>query len=82
MTYPKWKYHVTEPAVIVQNEQDEADLGPEWVDEHESGQAVVDPASIEYDTLKIKKGPGRPKKSGDAFAYPEGVSMTGNTGEV
>ena len=61
--YPKWKYNVTEPGVIVYCEQDEIDLGPEWVDEHVGGFAVPDPESIETETVIVKKGPGRPKKT-------------------
>ena len=61
--YPKWKYHVTEPGVIVYCEQDEIDLGPEWVDEHVGGFAVADPETVETETIVIKKGPGRPKKT-------------------
>ena len=60
--YPKWKYHVTEPGVIVYDENQEADLGPEWVDEHVGGFAVPDPETIEYEEVKVKKNPGRPKK--------------------
>ena len=29
--FPRWKYHATEPAVIVENPQAEADLGEEWI---------------------------------------------------
>ena len=61
--YPKWKYNVTEPGVIVYCEQDEIDLGPEWVDEHVGGFAVADPETVETETIVIKKGPGRPKKT-------------------
>ena len=30
--YPKWKYHRTEPAVIVADPEAEADLGEGWAD--------------------------------------------------
>ena len=30
--FPRWKYHATEPAVIVEDPQAEADLGEEWTD--------------------------------------------------
>ncbi len=30
--YPKWRYHRTEPAVIVEDPQAEADLGEGWAD--------------------------------------------------
>jgi hypothetical protein len=60
--YPKWKYSVSEPGKIVYSEQEEADLGPDWVDEHVGGFAVPDPDSIEYEEVKVKKSPGRPKK--------------------
>jgi len=30
--YPKWKYHRTEPAVIVKDPDEEADLGEGWAD--------------------------------------------------
>ena len=62
MTYPKWKYNVTLPGVIVNDPQEEADLGPDWVDEHVGGFAVPDPDSVEYEEIKVKKSPGRPKK--------------------
>lgn len=61
--YPKWKYHVTKPGVIVYNEQDENDLGPDWFDEHVGGFAVADPETIEVETVIVKKSPGRPKKT-------------------
>ena len=63
MSYPKWKYNVTEPGKIVSNEQEESDLGPDWVDEHIGGFAVADPDSIETETIVVKKGPGRPKRT-------------------
>jgi len=30
--YPKWKYHRTKPAVLVEDPQEEAELGAEWAD--------------------------------------------------
>ena len=30
--YPRWKYHRTEPAVVVKDPQAEADLGEGWAD--------------------------------------------------
>ena len=30
--YPKWKYHRTQPAVIVKDPQAEAELGAGWAD--------------------------------------------------
>ena len=32
MTYPKWKYHAVEPAVIVDSAEDEEALGRDWQD--------------------------------------------------
>lgn len=32
MSYPKWLYHKTEPAKIVQNEAEETKLGIGWAD--------------------------------------------------
>ena len=32
MKYPKWKYHKTKPAVIVQDPDEEKKLGPGWQD--------------------------------------------------
>ena len=62
MSYPKWKYHVTIPAVIVYDEKEESDLGPDWVDEHVGGFAVPDPETVEYEEVKVRKSAGRPKK--------------------
>jgi hypothetical protein len=31
-THPKWKYHPTQPACIVQDEDEEAQLGEGWFD--------------------------------------------------
>ena len=31
-SYPKWLYHPTEPAKVVQNEAEHKALGPEWVE--------------------------------------------------
>lgn len=45
MYYPRWKYHRSEPAVIVETPEAEAKLGAEWsdtpaaFDEPEAGQA-------------------------------------------
>ena len=55
MSYPKWKYHVTIPAVIVYDEKEESDLGPDWVDEHVGGFAVPDPETVEYEEVKVRK---------------------------
>lgn len=30
MTYPKWLYHKSHPAMVVHNEQEEKDLGKGW----------------------------------------------------
>lgn len=34
--YPKWLYHQTQPPVIVNNEEEHRDLGPEWSDSPDS----------------------------------------------
>lgn len=31
-THPKWKYHPTEPACVVETVEEEARLGEDWVD--------------------------------------------------
>lgn len=40
--YPRWKYHADKPAVIVNNEDEEKDLGRGWKDEPVKGNAEVD----------------------------------------
>lgn len=42
--YPKWKYHAEKPAVIVNNEDEEKDLGRGWKDEVVKGNTEVDPS--------------------------------------
>ena len=51
--FPKWKYHRTEPAVIVDNPQAEADLGEGWADS---------PAVFEPEPGKSKR-PEKPQKA-------------------
>lgn len=40
--YPKWKYHAEKPAVIVNSEEEEKDLGRGWKDEVVKGNTEVD----------------------------------------
>jgi hypothetical protein len=45
MEFPKWKFHKTSPATIVQNADEESALGSGWKDEpHKNGTTEVDPA--------------------------------------
>lgn len=32
ISYPKWKYHATLPAIIIQDAIEETELGDEWKD--------------------------------------------------
>lgn len=60
--YPKWKYHATEApeGVIVEDAEDEASLGPGWVD---SPAAFGKETQPQLPPLELKKrGPGRPRK--------------------
>ena len=52
--YPKWKYHAKKPACIVEDREEEDELGEEWYD---------NPAGPDYKPpVALKRGPGRPKK--------------------
>lgn len=42
--YPKWRYHASKPAVIVNDENEDKDLGRGWHDEPVKGNTEVDPS--------------------------------------
>ena len=48
--YPAWRYHKTEPAVIVNNPDEDAQLGDGWADT---------PAAFIDDSAPAKKGKGK-----------------------
>lgn len=54
--YPAWKYHASQPPVIVQNAREADGLGPGWFDSPAEVIAAGPEAVIEH------RGPGRPKK--------------------
>lgn len=52
--YPKWKYHASETACIVEDRDEEDALGEQWYD---------NPAGPDYKPpVPLKRGPGRPRK--------------------
>ena len=54
-THPKWKYHRTAPAKIVEHAEEEAALGSGWVDSpaHLEAEPEAEPKD---DSKKQKKG--------------------------
>jgi hypothetical protein len=62
-TYPKWKYHASEPPVVVIDADEEASLGAEWGDSpNVSGKEtypLTDPVKVPF-----KKSKGDNRKGG------------------
>lgn len=58
--YPKWKYHASQPAKIVQTQQQESALGAGWTD---SPATVNDPA---HHSPEYKAPPSKPVSDGKA----------------
>jgi outer membrane biosynthesis protein TonB len=51
-SFPKWKYHRTQPACIVQDEIEEVNLGPGWVDHpsllNDAPEEAAEPATATF----------------------------------
>lgn len=45
--YPKWKYHKTEAAKVVENHHQEEELGPEWKDSPKDFGVITHPNPAE-----------------------------------
>lgn len=55
MSFPKWKYHETEPAVIVNTPEEEEALGEGWAETPAAFEAKSEPES-EAAEKKPKRG--------------------------
>lgn len=54
LEYPKAKYHATEPVKVVNDKEQDLELGSDWYDNPNDAVAKAEPA---------KRGPGRPKST-------------------
>lgn len=63
--YPSWRYHADFEPCIVADEQEDAALGPGWVDSPAKVSAPPEPQPepAAPPAEPIKRGPGRPRKN-------------------
>jgi len=72
--YPKWKYHAEKPAVIVNSEEEEKDLGRGWKDEVVKGNTEVD-SSVSQDPSADHDAPMTGDAAFEKFLDENGMDM-------